>query len=390
MSGDREKKIRKKAWGFATRLAPSLAVRRFNYSCKPIEVDGPCLIVANHVTNYDPFFLGWAHKNGPLTFVASEHIFRLGAVSKLLIRYFAPIARSKASSGVSTVKNSLKRLREGEQVALFAEGDCTWDGVTHGVFPATGKLAKLAGVPLVTFRLEGGYLSFPRWAKKLRRGVMRGAPVRIYSPDELKKMAPEDITAAIDRDIFENAWERQRAERVRFGKKGCAEGLERGFFICPECGGISTLKTAGGSVSCSCGFCAELDEYGFFKGSRPFPTLAEWDEFQQIRLREILSGPAKAEDGSAPLRGKLLKISDSGGSGRAKPCTLELKLGERGMKLGGKLIRFDEIENMSMVKAVRLLFTCADGYYEFKCKKGSLRKFLLSWQAAAVPNKEGI
>ena len=126
------------------------------------------------MTTWDPLLLAMSFPDKPIRFVASEHIFRHGLVSRLLTWLVAPIPRKKAASGADTVMASLRALKAGDSVCIFAEGDASWDGLTHPVFPATGKLARMAGVPLVTYRLEGGYLSLPRWSKKLRRGKMRG------------------------------------------------------------------------------------------------------------------------------------------------------------------------------------------------------------------------
>ena len=182
---ERENKRIARFWKLLHATAGRYVVRRFNYSFDPVGIEPPFILISNHVTNSDPFFIGLVYKPKSLAFVASEHIFRMGFISKLLKRYLAPIPRPKADSGVGAVRAVLKRLREGDPVVLFAEGDCTWNGVSGKIFPATGKLAKAAGVPLVTYRLEGGYLTSPRWSKKARRGMMRGRLVHIYSPEEL-------------------------------------------------------------------------------------------------------------------------------------------------------------------------------------------------------------
>ena len=224
---------RRRIWRVLVWLLRPFLKRRFRMEAAPAEVPGPCLIVANHVTNWDPLLLAMSFPATPIRFVASEHIFRHGRVSRLLERLAAPIPRRKASSGADTVKACLRALRDGETVCIFAEGDACWDGLTHEVFPATGKLARSSGAALVTYRLEGGYLTLPRWSKKRRPGRMRGAVVGVYPPEELKAMKGPEITALIDRDIFEDAWARQRAEHVRYRAEDRAVGIEKGFFLCP-------------------------------------------------------------------------------------------------------------------------------------------------------------
>ena len=242
---------RYKRWKFLYWLAHGFIIRLFHLEAERLNPAGPCLIIANHVTNWDPLLLAMSFPNTPIRFVASEHIFRHGILSRLLEWLVAPIPRKKAASGADTVMSVLRALKAGDTVCIFAEGDATWDGLTHPVFPATGKLARMAGVPLLTYRIEGGYLSSPRWAAGLRRGKAWGRQIGSYAPEELKKQKGPEITDVIDRDIFEDAFARQRTEHVRFQGQNRAEGIERGFFLCPKCGKIGGVRGVGERVVCA-------------------------------------------------------------------------------------------------------------------------------------------
>ena len=366
-------------WKFLYTLMHRFLLRRFALEAEPCRADGPCLIIANHVTNWDPLLLAMSFPDKPIRFVASEHIFRHGFISRLLMWLVAPIPRRKAASGADTVMAVLRALRDGESVCIFAEGDATWDGLTHPVFPATGKLARMSGVTLVTYRLEGGYLTSPRWAINRRRGKMRGAAVKIYSPEELKAMKGPEITAGIDRDLFEDAWSRQRREHVRYAGRDRAEGIERGFFICPKCGGMETIRGAGDHVKCECGLDLLYTEEGFFSPPDPIETLSEWEMLQTVALRRILR--------------------DTGGEIFSDPGLRFRKIGEghRETELGEGTLRqypdallcadrrfpLAEIDSMAMVKANILLFSVGDDYYEIRASKPCcLRKYLLAWQNA--------
>ena len=190
-----------------------LVNHNFNITHDDVRVEGPCLLVSNHVSAWDPLIVAMSLKHKQLYYVASEHLFRMGLVSKALEYLVAPIPRRKASSGFETVKACLRRLKDGQSVGLFAEGEQSWDGRTAPIFPATGKLAKSSGATLITSRIEGAYLSLPRWGHGIRRGAVHGGVVNIYSPEQLKTMTAKEVTAAIQRDISEDAWERQRMQR---------------------------------------------------------------------------------------------------------------------------------------------------------------------------------
>lgn len=137
-------------------------------------------------------------------------------------------------------------------MCIFAEGDRTFNGVTGPFFTATAKLVRMTGAQLVTFRLEGGYFSSPRWSDTLRKGKFYGHEVNRYSPETLKAMSTEEIDACIARDLHEDAYARQRQSPVRYRGKRLAESLETALYFCPRCGGLGTLKSEGNPAHCTC------------------------------------------------------------------------------------------------------------------------------------------
>lgn len=363
-------------------ITPRFIIRKYNYTCDAIPDNAPSIIISNHVTNMDPFFVGLAIKNGPPAYVASEHLMRLGPVSKLINALFEPIARPKAASGAKTVKLILRRLQDGDSVVLFAEGDCTWDGLSHGIFPSTGKLIKSSGANLVTFRIEGGYLSQPRWAKKLRPMRMHGTPVGFYTPEELDGMTPEEVTALVDRDIFEDAWARQREQNLEIRSDRRAEGLENALVMCPKCGGIGTLTSRDNTVFCrKCGMNAFVEKNGFFGSPSPFETVAEWEAWQRAELRRLMDA-GEAPDAGEPIPCTLRRVSHEEGRQKPRKVLLGVDTAARALMLDGEPLPFDRILRASMVKTERLLFTAVDGYYELRSKTGALRRVLLIFKAA--------
>lgn len=375
----RRKRDLETGWRIANTFVVPQMKRKYNYSCDTIEAEGPFLIIANHTNNNDPIFMGIASPDRPLSFVGSEHLARLGLVTKLLNKFFSLIPRSKAASGSGAVRAILERLRKGDAVMLFAEGDCTWDGVTHGVFPATGKLAKAAKVPLITYRLEGGYLSCPRWADSHRRGRLIGRLVRVYSPEELSEMSPAEVTSAIDRDLFYDAWSAQRQAPVPFRGKRRAERLERALFICPECGRAENMASKRNEFSCgNCGAKWQVDEYGLLHGPR-FADISEWDAWQKTAIAGM------AGESMFNMKAVLTNLT----SGGRKKVNVSLDAANGRIKVSGRdAIPFPSISDMAMVKTNRLLFDTEEGYCEIKSKRGILRPYLLAWQAARAAKGE--
>ena len=368
---------RYKRWKLLRWLVHGFVTPRFHLEAERLHPAGPCLIIANHVTNWDPLLLAVSFPETPIRFVASEHIFRHGFVSKLLTWLVAPIPRRKAASGADTVRSVLRALKDGDTVCIFAEGDATWDGLTHPVFPATGKLARMAGVPLLSYRIEGGYLSMPRWSGKLRRGKVRGRQIGFYTPEELKNKKGPEITAMIDRDLFEDAFARQREAHVRYRGKDRAEDIERGFFICPQCGKLGGVRGLGDYVYCSCGLRLFYTEEGFFDPPTLVETPAEWEKLQQAALRKLC-----AEERESLFSDDGMTLREIGCGHREKPLgTGTLTMRPDALEIAGQRFPLSEIDSMAMVKAHILLFTVGDSYYEIRSRGDQcLRKYLMVWQ----------
>ena len=128
----------------------------FHFSHEKNRLPGPTLVVCNHVTNFDPMLVGISFPKDPMHFVASEHLFRLGWITRILCFITDPIPRRKGTSGADTAMACMRKLREGESVCIFAEGECSWDGVTNRIFPATGRMARMSNATLgALFNVDG-------------------------------------------------------------------------------------------------------------------------------------------------------------------------------------------------------------------------------------------
>ena len=87
----------------------------------------PYLILMNHQTAFDQFFVGMAF-DGPVYYLATEDIFSLGWISRLLDFLVAPIPIKKQTMDLKAIKNCVKVAKEGGTLALFPEGNRTFHG----------------------------------------------------------------------------------------------------------------------------------------------------------------------------------------------------------------------------------------------------------------------
>lgn len=363
-------------WALLRPLARLLVWIKFGFRAENVKVDGPFMVLCNHVTDWDPILLGAAFEN-QMYFVASEHILRLGFVSRLLEFLVYPIARQKGGSAAGTVKAIMRTVKEGYNVAFFPEGNRTWDGLTRGFPASTAKLVRSCGCTLVTYRLTGGYFSSPRWAgARIRRGKMSGEVAGIYSPEELRAMKPEAINSLIIRDLAVDAYAAQREEMTAYKGKRLAEDLETLLFICPKCGAIHSLASRGDTLCCTaCGMETRFTKTGFFEGGElPFDDVCSWSRWQDGELKSLI-----ARAGEEPIFSdgdiELLDIETARGSNTLGCGSLELYR-DRLVLPGGLSVMLADIGGMSLQGNLKLYLSTNDG-----------RHFLLRPKSRCCTNK---
>ncbi|MDR0897567.1 MAG: 1-acyl-sn-glycerol-3-phosphate acyltransferase [Oscillospiraceae bacterium] len=328
---------------------------------KPIRLSRPTLILSNHNTDLDPAFLLVAFKS-PLHFVASEHVFRWGIVSKLITFFFQPIARQKGGSDARAAMDIARTLRRGEHVCLFAEGNRSVDGITAPIAPATGMLVKASGADLITYRLIGGYFTQPRWSATFRRGRMRGEVVGHYSAEALHAMSKEEINEIIRRDLHEDAYARQRQNPIAYRGKRLAEHLETALYRCPACGQIGRMHSEGDQLLCECGLAVTYTEQGMLTGA-PFDTVSQWYAWQLSQAGDLLAG-----EGIADADQRLYRIAPLEGAELLAEGLLRMT---RDMLTVGEC-RFAliDIAGMAILGQRTLTFTHVDGtHYEVRSER---------------------
>lgn len=335
--------------------------RMYRYTPVPVTgVEGPFMVFSNHNADLDAVLVNLAFKE-QMYFVASEHIFRKGFLSKLLVRYFDPISRLKGGTEASAAMEMLRRLRRGYNICVFAEGDRSFNGLTCPIPPATGKLAKAAGVTVITYKLEGGYLTTPRWGKKMRHGEMLGYTVNEYSKEQIKLMSADEVNAVLASDLYEDAYARQAEHPVRYKGKDRAEWLETALYICPSCGRIGTLKSRKNEFFCDCGLNLEYTEYGYLEGKTPYKTVTEWDKWQTERLSEIVKEP-----GDGPLftdeNVRLMRVMPDHKEETIAQGTLTMN--REYIECGGTKLSISDISAMALYGRANVTFTHKDGHYE--------------------------
>ncbi len=373
-----------RTWRVLCRLLGPAIRRYMGLDMEPLPEGGPYLIICNHVTNLDPVMLALASPKKAITYVASENILRLRPrLHAALFGTFSLIARRTGASGAAAALSTVRALRKGKNVCIFAEGETSWNGLTGRIHPGTAPMIKASGSALVTYRIHGGYFTFPRWADGVRRGKVRGVVAGVHSAEEIAGMDADEITALVEKEISEDAFAAQKKERVPYRSKKRAESLSSLLFLCPGCRAVGTLRGKGSHILCSCGLDVSLDECLLPLGDAPFTDLCEWDRWQTEAFIGMLSHDpdmALKEEGEDYLLYEVLP-----GSAPALRAMGSLRSEGGALWIGRSSFPYSDIRDMALMQKTKLAFSCADRYYEVHSPRPvCLHKYLYRWQISSA------
>ena len=119
------------------------------------------LLASNHQSYLDPVFIG-AFLSREMYFMARDTLFKncfFGPLIRSLNAY--PVKRG-GGGDLGAIRDTLRRLRDGEVVLVFPEGTRTTDGTVKSMQGGIGMLAGRAGVPVVPVYVDG---AFSIWKK---------------------------------------------------------------------------------------------------------------------------------------------------------------------------------------------------------------------------------
>lgn len=324
--------------------------KQFNYTYEKCDIKPPYLVLANHTTDYDAFFIAKSFKDH-LYFVMSDHVSSIPVAGKLVRHLVSPIPITKSTNDPTTVRNIYSIIKQGAPVALFPEGNKSFSGDMSKMKPSISKLAKKLEVPVVIYNITGGFFSSPRFTKNKRKGNVHGFVKCIISPEEIKTMTDEELFSKIETNLRVNAYEIQEKEKQTFKGENLAQNIETLLYICPKCHSISSLHGKGDVFCCDkCDFSSSYDEFGYLHNDY-FSRLDEFDKWQKsfvlnMDYSKFSDNDVITEDGGFLIKQKINNYKNK------ELGTFTLKLYKNRFELVNDketiVLKFDEISGYAL------------------------------------------
>lgn len=260
--------------------------KQFNYTFEKCDIKPPYIVLANHTTDFDAFFISKSFNNH-LYFVMSDHVSSIPFVGKLVKHLVSPIPITKSTNDVSTVRGIMSIIKQGAPVALFPEGNKSFSGEMSEMKHSIAKLVKKLNVPVVIYNITGGYFCSPRWTKNKRKGNVNGFVKKIIQPNELQQKSEEEIFDDIKTNLRVSAYEVQEVQKQTFIGENLAQNIETLLYVCPKCNNLSSLHGNGNTFKCDkCDFESTYDEFGYLHNEY-FSRLDEFDKWQKNFIKSF-------------------------------------------------------------------------------------------------------
>jgi len=172
---------------------------------------GGALVCANHQSSYDPVLIGLSCERH-LSFLAKRSLFQ--GILKPIIETLNAIPVNRDGTGIDGLKETMRRLKQGEMVLLFPEGTRSQTGELRPIKPGFIAVARKSKVPIVPVVFDGTYQVWPKWQWLPTVGTVH---VKIGKPISVEEVAALDDEALVNRlqCEMESLFDYVRASRVR-------------------------------------------------------------------------------------------------------------------------------------------------------------------------------
>ncbi len=195
-----------------------------------VPVHGPVILVSNHQSFMDPVIVSVGLQR-EASYMARDSLFHQPMFKRLIESLNAyPVKRNTADIGA--IKESLRRLKQGQCVVLFPEGTRTPDGRIGPMLPGLGAIARKARVPIVPTLIDGLAQAWPRDRKFPRPGNVIVDYDRPWMPEEFSELSADELMNRIRERLLDMQayWHSRLPERRLKWYSEIAERADRAAY----------------------------------------------------------------------------------------------------------------------------------------------------------------
>ncbi|MDD2213855.1 MAG: lysophospholipid acyltransferase family protein [Oscillospiraceae bacterium] len=321
------------------RLAAPLfkALFRFQPRIDPAlwAYQGPAVVAANHCTFMDPVLVALSLPQ-PVSFVGMKALTRFKPLQPFF-NHMGLIPKQQFTLDLPALKAMLRLLRQGGWLGVFPEAQRSLDGSALPFDSSLIHLARRSHAAIITVRISGAYMAWPRWQRGgFHPGQIEAEARLLLTPQQLQQWPVEVCQAQLVRELAVSfaAWQRHQTIPVRYRQLWPNRHLSDLLEQCPRCHRHAAMR-ASGRDGLTCRFChyrvrlrtdgllyqvpapARQQQRQTSGAARPFSDLEQWHQWQIAQWRQQLlaarlpvtpAPPAAAGKQAVSGRGSPLKV----------------------------------------------------------------------------------
>ena len=197
-----------------------------------MPLTGPCFIYGNHANYFDPFMLNVGMTTEPTAGVMTRDQFHK-TLPRIFMDSIGIVPTSKYVPEPGILRSVMRLIDQRRMIVIFPEGGRRWDGKPKPLIETTLKLFWKMRIPVHPVQIHGSYLSWPRWADKIRKS---STELRFLDPVHASDFGDYETFSTYCRDLitFDEYTPPEKAMPTKCKKP--ASGLYRILYRCPESG----------------------------------------------------------------------------------------------------------------------------------------------------------
>ena len=223
---------------------------------------GRCVIISNHESIIDvlPVYTVVPPRTH---FVVSKAMMQSMPIAPLM-EMCGAIGKNQFQTSALDMRRMKSVLDHDEPLMLFPAGLMTESGASTPIPLATAKVLKWFKSDIYVTRVNGTYLTNPKWAKVKRKGRITVELYKLASKEEFAALSDEEAAALVEEHLSFDAYRHNDEKKIRFKNGNNIEGLENVLYKCPSCGQefcMTVVRKRRLNCNC-CGYMVESDNYG--------------------------------------------------------------------------------------------------------------------------------
>lgn len=245
-------------------------------------VKAPYILLCNHESFFDFYYISKLnHPRNPAYMVNAFYCIR--PVLRWIAKGSGMIPKKLFTPDSGSILKTMKTIRNGFPVVIFPEGRLSPDGRSNP-FIRGARFYKKLGCPLVLTRIDGAYLSNPKWRGRRFHSNIRISVERVIGMEELQTLDDAQLEMIVKETLYNDACSNNK---TLFFQPDKARGLENLLYRCPDCNGLYTTRSFGNTITCtSCKASHTLDNRYRFKGVPG--SIPEWyDRIKDAERKDI-------------------------------------------------------------------------------------------------------